>query len=80
MSRLTIALPDPRHRALKEAAARSGKTIGALIDEALAFYGIKSADEVTEFVAAARRHADMAEDEALAIATAEVRNARRSAK
>lgn len=42
MARLTITLPDDRHQALKEAAARRGKTIRQLIDESLAHYGIKT--------------------------------------
>lgn len=44
MSRLTIALSEDRYRAVKEAAAQRGKTIGQLIDESLDFYGIKSRD------------------------------------
>ena len=45
MSRLTITLSESRYRALKEAAAQRGKTIGQLIDESLDFYGIKSREQ-----------------------------------
>ena len=41
MSRLTITLSEAPCKALKEAAALRDKTIGQLIDESLAFYGIK---------------------------------------
>lgn len=40
ISRLTITLSEPLHRALKEAAAVRGKTIEQLIDESLYFYGV----------------------------------------
>ncbi len=43
MARITITLSDEKHRAIKEAAARQGKTIGEIIDESLDFYGIKTA-------------------------------------
>jgi hypothetical protein len=35
MSRLTITLSDARHKALKEASAQRGKTIGPLLEESL---------------------------------------------
>ena len=38
MPRLTISLSEERHRALKEAAVRRGKTIGQLIEESLDDY------------------------------------------
>ena len=34
MSRLTITLSEARYRALKEAAAQRGKTIGRMLDDA----------------------------------------------
>lgn len=35
-------MSDERHRALREAAAKRGKTIGQLIEESLELYGIKT--------------------------------------
>ena len=77
MSRLTITLTDERHRALKEASAQRGKTIGQLIDESLEFYGIKSRAGARALVQRARRHSRLGETEALALADKEVRAARR---
>ena len=77
MSRLTITLSEERHRALKEASAQRGKTIGQLIDESLEFYGIKSEQDARTLLRRARRHASLAPDEALALANDEVHRARR---
>ena len=41
MARLTITLDDNLHQALKEAAARQGRTIGTIIEESLELRGIK---------------------------------------
>jgi len=76
MSRLTITLPDERYRALKEAAAQRGRTIGQLIDESLEFYGIKSRDEARVILDRAMEHAGLSEDEAMSIALDEVRSVR----
>ena len=76
MSRLTITLSDERYRALKEAAAQRGRTIGQLIDESLEFYGIKSRDEAKEILARAQANADLGEEEAMSIALEEVRRVR----
>ncbi|HSO07519.1 MAG TPA: CopG family transcriptional regulator [Pelomicrobium sp.] len=78
MSRLTITLSDARYRALKEAAARRGKTIGQLIDESLEFYGIKSADDALALVRRARARAGMSEADAASLANDEVRAARKA--
>jgi hypothetical protein len=40
MPRLTITLPPEKHRALKEASVRQGKTIRSLVEESLDAYGI----------------------------------------
>lgn len=77
MSRLTITLSEARYRALKEAAARRGRTIGQLIDESLEFYGIKSRDDARELVRRARAHAALGEDEAMEVALEEVERVRR---
>lgn len=76
MSRLTITLSEERYRALKEASAQRGKTIGQLIDESLEFYGIKSNDDARALVRRARRHAALTPEDALALAIDEVRQAR----
>ena len=76
MSRLTITLSDERYRALKEAAAQRGRTIGQLIDESLEFYGIKSRDEAKEIVLRARASAALTEDEAMSVALEEVERVR----
>jgi len=77
MARLTITLSDERHRALREAAVQRGKTIGQLIEESLAFYGIKSARSADELVAKARARSSLTEAQALRLALAETRAARR---
>ena len=76
MSRLTITLSDERYRALKEAAAQRGRTIGQLIEESLEFYGIKSRDEAKEIVRRARANADLTEEEAMSAALEEVERVR----
>jgi hypothetical protein len=78
MGRLTIALPDARHKALKEAAVQRGKTIGELIDESLEFYGIKSRDDALALVRRARARSGLSEEHALALAHSKVRAARRA--
>lgn len=77
MARLTITLSDERHRALREAAVQRRKTIGQLIEESLEFYGIKTARNAAKLVAKARARAALNEAEALRIAVAETRAARR---
>lgn len=77
MARLTITLPDPLHRALKQAAARKRRTIGDLIEESLVLYGVKDGDDATALVARAREHAGLGEQEALRLAVRETRAARR---
>ena len=78
MARLTITLPEGVHRALKEAAARRRRTIGDLIEESLALYGVKDDEAVSALVARARTHAAMDEREALKLAVKETRAARRA--
>ncbi len=71
MARLTITISDEKHRALKEAATRRGRTIGQLVEESLEFYGIKSKDSAARLVALARERAALSEGEATTIAVAE---------
>lgn len=77
MARLTITLPDARHRALKQAAAQRAKTIGQLIDESLEFYGVRSGEEALELVRRARRKSGLDDKGAQTLALNEVRAARR---
>ena len=77
MSRITITLSEVRYRALKEASAQRRKTIGQLIEESLEFYGIRSEDETRELIRQARERSELSETEALDVAVAEVRAARR---
>ena len=76
MSRLTITLSETRYRALKEASAQRGKTIGQLIDESLDFYGIKSHQDARDLVQRARAHSILSEDDALAVVQDEVQAVR----
>lgn len=77
MPRLTITLSERRHRALKEAAARRGKTIGQLIEESLDFYGIKVDEDERTLVQRARAASGMDESSALDLAVQETRAHRR---
>jgi len=77
MARLTISLSDERHRALREAAVKRRKTIGQLIEESLEFYGIKTLRNAEELVAKARAHASLGDADAVRLAVAETRAARR---
>lgn len=76
MSRLTITLSEPRYRALKEAAAQRGKTMGQLIEESLNFYGIKSREQALDLVRRARARSALSEEQALGLAQEEVHAAR----
>ena len=77
MARLTITLSDTRYRALKETAARRGKTIGATIEECLDRAGIKTVARAADLVAQARQRSRLSEATALALAVQETRAARR---
>ena len=78
MARLTVTLPDELHRALKEAAARRGRTIGDLVSESLHFYGIKSTESAQELVSRARAAGGLEEGTALELAVEETRAQRRT--
>ena len=80
MSRLTITLDDSRYRALKEAAAQRGSTIGQLVEAALDFYGIKSREQAQDLVRRARAASTLDDDAALALAQDEVRAQRAAAR
>jgi hypothetical protein len=76
MARLTITLNDPLHQALKETAARLGRTIGELVEESLVLRGIKPKASAQELVALARRRAALEEDAAVTVALEETRATR----
>lgn len=77
MARLTITLSWERHRALKETAARRGKTIGSLVEESLDAYGIKTSSQAAALVARARQRSAMSEAEATRLAVQETKANRR---
>lgn len=76
MSRLTISLDDAMHQALKEAAARQGRSIGSIIEEGLRLRGIKPMESARSLVERARLQARLSEVDALQIANEEVRAVR----
>jgi predicted transcriptional regulator len=76
MSRLTITLDDDLHRALKEAAARQGRSIGAIIEESLKLRGIRTQESARQLVAKARKRAGLDEAKATDVAVRETRRAR----
>jgi predicted transcriptional regulator len=73
MPRLTITLSDEIHRAVKETAARRGKSIRQLIEESLDFYGIKTMENASFLVSKARKRAGLNEVRALELAVDETR-------
>jgi predicted transcriptional regulator len=77
MSRLTITLDDELHRALKETAARQGRSITSIIEESLRLRGIQDQASARALVDKARRRANLEPEEAMAVAIEETRAARR---
>ncbi|HEX9637005.1 MAG TPA: ribbon-helix-helix protein, CopG family [Acidobacteriota bacterium] len=77
MARLTITLPDELQRALKEAAAQRGTTMGSLIQESLAHYGIKPRERAQALVARARKMSKLSAAQALELALKETQAQRR---
>jgi predicted transcriptional regulator len=78
MSRLTITLDDNIHQALKEAAARQNRSIGAIIQESLELRGIRTSDSARDIVVRARAKSRLSADKALELAVAETRRARKN--
>ena len=76
MSRLTITLDDELHHALKETAARQGRSINAIVEESLRLRGIRDRASARTLVERARRQAAMSEAEALDLAVSETRKVR----
>jgi predicted chitinase len=76
MPRMTITLSEERQRAVKEAAARRGTTITALIDESLELAGIRTRESAAQIVARARGASGLRDDEAMSLALQETAAAR----
>ena len=76
MSRLTITLDDEIHQALKETAARQGRSIGKIIEESLQLRGIKSMENAHQLVQKARSQAQCNQEDGLRIAVEETRSHR----
>ena len=76
MTRLTITLDDALHQALKEAAARQGRSIGKIIEEGLVLRGIKPMASARELVARARQDAAMDDAQAMDLALSETHSHR----
>lgn len=77
MARLTITISDERHRALKQRAALTGKSIGQLIEESLERTGVKSREDARDVLRRASQTADLSEEEALNAAVGETRAQRK---
>ncbi|MDP2822359.1 MAG: ribbon-helix-helix protein, CopG family [Sulfuritalea sp.] len=78
MSRLTITLNDSLHQALKETAARQGRSIGKIIEEGLLLRGIKPVESARQLVARARLQAGLSEEDATRMAVEETRAQRKA--
>ena len=78
MSRLTITLDDSLHQALKETAARQGRSIGKIIEESLLLRGIKPTESARQLVARARLQAGLSEEDAIRMAAEETRAQRKA--
>ncbi|MHB9148963.1 MAG: CopG family transcriptional regulator [Thermoleophilia bacterium] len=76
---MTITLSAERQQALKEAAARRGTTITAIIDQSLELAGIRTRERAADIVARARAKARMGEQEAMDLAVRETAAARERA-
>lgn len=71
MTRLTITLADRTHRALKEAAARQGRSMASIIEESLEMRGIRPLDTAREIVASVRARSRLDADAAMELAVEE---------
>ena len=81
MGRLTISLKDDLHQALKETAARQGRSIGKIIEEGLELRGVKPMSRARDLLMKARGASKMTEEQAAELAVKEVRASRgRSAR
>ena len=76
MTRLTVTLADQTHRALKETAARQGRSMAAIIEESLELRGIRPYETARELVLKARANSGLDSDGAMALAVRETRRQR----
>lgn len=76
MPRLTISLNERTHRALKEAATRQNRSMGAIVEESLELRGIRPFDTAEEIVARMRARSELSADDAMALAVEETRRFR----
>jgi predicted transcriptional regulator len=76
MTRLTVTLDDELHQALKETAARQGRTIGSIVEESLRMRGIRTVASARDLVAKARTGSGLDENQALSVALEETRRLR----
>lgn len=76
MTRLTVTLDDDLLRALKEAAARQGRSVASIIEESLRLRGIQGQASARALVEQARRRAELDLDRAVDLAVEETRAAR----
>ena len=76
MSRLTITIDDNLHRALKETAARQGRSIASIIEESLRLRGIRDQASARALVEKARERVSLDDEQALEIAVDETRATR----
>lgn len=77
MSRLTITLDDDLHRALKEMAARQGRSIDSVIEESLR--GVQNRERARMLVAKVSQQSPLNADQAMAVALEESRSRNASA-
>jgi len=77
MSRVTISMSKELHRALKEAAARRGKTVGQLVEESLEACGIKPESEIDALLERVRAHSELTEEQAVSLGVEQTRAERR---
>lgn len=77
MTRLTVTLADQTHRALKETAARQGRSMAAIIEESLELRGIRPYETARELVLKARANSGLDSDRAMALAVRETRRQRK---
>ena len=76
MTRLTITLADRTHQALKEAAARQGRSMAAIIEESLVLRGIRPYETARELVLKARASSGLDSERSTALAVEETRRQR----
>lgn len=76
MTRLTITLADRTHQALKQAAARQGRSMAAIIEESLELRGIRPYETARELVRKARTSSGLDSERSTALAVEETRRQR----